>query len=178
MTEQPLPLGYVEQPHPPRRPTFSDPAVCRVAAEEIVPEVIKWLGSDWREHQREGTIDDLMHVVYLWDGYEAARYLEKYSGWSPDQDLVEILGGAWGLAALRRAIAAWAEANKITPKFAVGQTVRARPRGGVGKIVNIDVAHATYTVATQDFLRAHPNQEGKGGGIVVPFEDCVLEEPK
>lgn len=177
-TEHPLPLVYVEQPNPPPRPTMAQETVRRAAAEAILPEIIKWLGREWHEADRENYIEDLMEITHIWDGYEAARSLENRSGWDPDQELVEILGGAWGSAALYPAIAAWVEANKITPKLAIGDIVRARPRGGVGPIVNIDLVNATYTVATAEFLRQYPNQAGKGSGIVVPFEDCSLgEEP-
>lgn len=176
MTEQPLPLDYVEQPNPPPRPTFSDPAVRRAAAEEILPEIIKWLGPDWHEAEREDYLEDLMGIVFEWDGYDAARALER-KHWDPDADLVEILDGGWGSRALRRAVAAWVEANKITPQLSVGTTVRARPRGDIGKITGIDLKHATYTVAIPEFLRKHPDQEGRAAGIVVPFEACTPEEP-
>ncbi len=176
MSDQPLPLGYVEQLNPPPRPTLADESVRRVAAEAIMPEIIRWLGRDWCEAEREDYINDLIEIAHIWDGYEAARQLENHSQWSPDQDLVEILGCAWGSAALWDATAKWVEANYITPKFAVGQTVRARKRGGIGPIVNIDAVRATYTVQTEGFLREYPDQKGKGGGLVVPFEECALEE--
>jgi len=169
-----LPLDHVEQPNPPPRPTLADESVRRAAAEALMPEIIRWLGKDWQEAEREDYIEDLMEVAHVWDGYQAARLLESRSHWSPDQELVEILGGADGPMAADRAIEAWVAANNITPKLAIGDTVRARPRGGIGPIVNIDAAHATYTVATTDFFREYPDQAGKGGGIVVAFEDCAL----
>jgi len=178
MSEQSLPLDYVEQPNPPPRPTLADERVRRTAAEALMPEIIRWLGRDWREVERQDYIDDLMEVAHIWDGYEAARTLENRSQWMPDQDLVEILGCFWGSAALREATAKWVEANCITPKLAIGQTVKIRKErlgNDTGKITGIDKLQATYTVQTTTFLREFQGQADKGGGNVYPFEDCEPE---
>lgn len=171
----PLPLEYKTQPNPPPRPKESDEAVRRAAAELAMPEIIDWLAEDWREDQREGYVCDLMSVLTLWDGYEAARALER-KGWSPDAELVEILSdGCWTDKVVEDAVCAWVEANKITPQFAVGDIVKT-PQG-VGPITAIRSDMARYTVQTDQFLAKYPRYAGSTAGAAINFEDASAVDP-
>lgn len=66
-------------------------------------------------------------------------------------------------------------ANGIKPQFGIGAVVRTR-RHPEATIVGIYENTAEYVVQTAEYLREHPNQAGKAGGYIVPFETCrVLE---
>lgn len=174
-TALPLPLEYKTQPNPPPRPKLRDQEVLRAAAESAMPRIIEWLAEDWREADREDYVDDLIAAVALWDGYKAARVLER-KGWEPDADLVEILDdGCWGYRAHQEAQRAWVEANKIEPTYAAGDVVKT-PHG-VGPIVGIHLDTAHYTVQTNHYLAERPTQAGTAGGYVVAFEDVSAVEP-
>lgn len=169
MTDEPaLPLGYVAQRNPPRRPSLRDPAVRRAAAEDILDDIIDWYGTHWREAEREEVIADLMAIAPESDGYRAARALEQRSHWECNAELVDILDGDWSWSAVGRAVRDWIKYNGITPTFKVGNTVKTRH--GVGAIVAINADEATYTVQTDQFLAKSPGQAGKTGGYVIAFE--------
>lgn len=164
-----LPLGYVEQPNPPPRPSLRNPAVRRAAAEDLLPDIVDWMGKDWRESGREEVIADLMTIVGESDGYRAARNLELRH-WEVNAALVELLDDDLGYKAVRDATLAWVAANGITPRLAIGQTVKTP--WGTGPIVSVYPDEATYTVRTDQFLEKTPGQAGKNSGYVVPFEKC------
>lgn len=167
-----LPLGYAAQPNPPKRPTRYDPSIKRQAAERLLPEIIQWLGKDWRETDREDYLADLVRVITIYDGYEAARTLERDCHWQPDFELVEILDGARAVTIAEDiAIKAWVEANRIAPLFAIGDQVSTKH--GAGKIVAIDAERAAYVVQTAEFLASHPKSK-RADGIVINFEEARI----
>jgi hypothetical protein len=174
MAEVALPLAFAEQPRPPKRPSRYEESVKRAAAELLLPDIIKWLGKDYREAERDDLIADLIEIADKLDGYEAARELERLH-WFCDADLVEILDGSYMWRAEEKAIEAWVDANVIAPKLAIGDHVATRH--GEGPIISIDRKRAAYVVQTDAFLAEHPDQIGKGGGFIVSFEDVNPAKP-
>lgn len=174
--DTPLPLDY--QPNPPPRPTRYDAAVKRAAAERMMPEIVEWLGKDWKEADREEYISDLIGIAHLWDGYEAAKELERGHHWAADAQLVEILDGATAAwVAENEAVKAWVETNQIKPALAVGDRV-ATKRQGEGAIVAIHLDTATYVVQTDEYLAERPQQAGLRGGYVIAYEDVTpIDKP-
>ncbi|HET6346655.1 MAG TPA: hypothetical protein VFH51_17105, partial [Myxococcota bacterium] len=117
------------------------------------------------------------------DGYKLAKWLDDKYHWECDAPLVEVLEGASSCVhiAHREAVKAWVEANGITPKLAIGQTVSiiiGRQQKETGQIVAISTESAEYTVKTREFLQRNPDQANVKGavGVVVPFEQCTLIE--
>lgn len=173
MTEQPLPLVLPRQTNPPPRPTRRDRCVLRRAAEMMAQDVILWFGDDW-DDDHEGLIEQLAEAMALSldsDGYQIARYLENNFHWEPNAELVEILDGHGIYEAHDELVAKWVEINGVQADRCLGDMVGTRH--GVGPIVGIDKAHATYTVQTDEYLHDHPNQKGKGGGYVIEFERAL-----
>ena len=128
------------------------------------------IGEDERDRTRKA-LDDAFE--YREDGYDAAKNLDSYHGWSPDAELVEVLDGfgseLW--KAHRDAVAAWVKEYDITPMLAVG--MRCKAKWGheeiTGWVKDIDTEHATYTVQ---------RTEHENGGAIVDFEDAEeLKEP-
>ena len=170
-----LPLGYAEQKNPPPRPSDRDEKVRLAAIQMILPEVIQWVGDEFKEHQKDELVENLLFVLGESDGYRAARKLECDRGWDPDEDLVEVLSGLSSCLSdvCREAVKRWADANQIKPKLKVGDVVSApRFRIAEGTITNIRHETAEYVVTTPDFFRRNP--AALGGGTLVPFELAQL----
>ena len=157
--------------NPPPRPKMSDPAVRRRAVEDLMLDIIDWLGDEWKDAEREAYISDLMELDPNCDGYKAARELQTRHGWEPDAGLVEILDSDWGYKAEGDAIREWVEANRIGPKFSAGDVVRTPE--GTGPIIGIYPSDATYVVQTDKF-RALKRNHGVLGGYVIAFENCEV----
>jgi hypothetical protein len=166
--DAPLPLVYPEQKNPPPRPTYRDEAVRLAGVNSIIDEVVDWFAPHWVGH-RDEVVADLLLVAGEHDGYRACRVLERLRGWSPDENLVDILAGLASavLGAERAAVRAWAEANGIRPCLSVGDLVET-PHGR-GPIVSIREEEASYIVETDDYRRHHP--DGRGGYIVA-YDRC------
>jgi hypothetical protein len=171
-----LPLVYAEQKNPPPRPDQHDPKVRRVAVEMILPEVIDWIGHDeFKENQRDEIVENLLLVLGESDGYAAARRLERDRGWTPDEELVDILASLSSVlsGAQRVAVQIWVEASQIKPKLKIGDTVSApRLKIATGTITKIEEATAEYLVTTPDFRMRYPG--ALSGGTLVPYELAAL----
>ena len=179
-TVLPLPLPTPTQPNPPPRPRLNDDAVLRATVEAMLPDVVEWMGDDWRESERALVIEQLMDVIeFRRDGYDRAKRLEDRHSWSCDSALVEILEAHDGTSEVWAATKAWVAANGIAPRLAIGAHVRFR-RGAAeqtGVIVNIDPDRAWYVVRTAEFLAKHPDQAKHPTGHCVAFEDCTAANP-
>ena len=170
--EPALPLGYAVQQNPPRRPNEHDHAIKVAAVEAIMPEIIEWLGDDWREHQREGTMTDLLSVVHESDGYRAASALEKSNGWTPDEQLVDILGSLFShlFSARDAAVKRWVEANRVEPKLNVGTPVQVPTNEiGEGVITKVEPLIGCYLVMTDELRLREP----KSLGYLIAYERCI-----
>jgi hypothetical protein len=169
-SEMALPLEYKEQPNPPRRPHSQDRRIRERAADLLMPEIIRWLGDDWREEQSDEYRKDLIDALNCSDadGYALAVHLERHSHWSPNAELVEILDSFPVWNAEQEAVKEWVAANQVKPKLGVGSFVK---YGNVtGVIVAIHSETAEYVVQTDAWLANHPDQQGKCGGYVLAFE--------
>jgi len=169
-----LPMAIPTQPNAPPRPTGRDPAIRREGARAALPELRRWLKDD--KTTDDDLLDDLVSVMGLHDGYERAREFERRLGYSPDEDLVEILGNLNCWRAERAAVAAWVEANGIRPVYPHGyRVVWTRNGGKAGCISSIDEAQGTYAVLLDENL----DQAAKKGighiGYTVVFEDVTAE---
>lgn len=176
-TDLSLPLPTPQQPNPPPRPTRQDPHVIRAIVARMLPDIIEWMGDDWRESERDDVIAHLTDAVeYASDGYDRARRLDSRWSWTGDSELVEILDGHDGHRELDEAIRAWVAANGIRMRFAVGDQVRfgystRAPRTNVGEVIEVDASRARYTVRPSD--AEDLAKKGIGfRGYVVPQEAC------
>lgn len=166
--EAPLPLAYPEQPNPSPRPTSRDEKVRLAAVNSILSEVIEWLAGE--RYDRDNLVADLLAVAGEHDGYRAACQLDR-RGWSPDENLVDILAGLASavMGAERDAVKVWAEVNGIKPHLSIGDVVITRR--GPGPIGKIDEETASYIVETAE----HVARFGAGrGGVLVAYELCRL----
>ena len=137
------------QPTYPARPKRSAKFIVQKAAEALAPQVLQWLN-------QQGTLadiaDDLARAMeYRSDGYEVARALES-RGYSPDEELVEILSGAWShlIKAHDAALREWTEAYRV-PAPAIDAKVRAPKHPKAGDAVGIVIRNAPEGVATVCF---------------------------
>lgn len=162
----------------PTRPSDRDPAVIRAVVEKLTKPILAWLRDGDSLDDEGDSLEGLERVLsnaYDWDGYRLAQDLDR-AGWCPDAALVEILSDAEHLRyeAHKKAVAAWSQANGLTPKYAVGQRVRFRtfhhgPQEG--EIVGVDAGQLRYTV----FVAAMGHvRRGAGDGTL----GIVLEEDK
>lgn len=153
-------------PHAVDRPTKHTPAVRAKAIDSMLEDVMKHeaIGEDERDRTRKA-LDDAFE--FRDDGYEAAKNLDSYHGWSPDADLVEVLDGfssdLW--KAHREAVAAWVKEYDIKPALKIGMRCKAKWGNEeiTGVVKEIDDKHATYTVQRTD---------DENGGAIVDFEDA------
>lgn len=147
------------------RPLRSDPAICADAVQRLVDDCVKW---DADSPCRETWTSAFSRISLAQNGYEIARDLENYAGVHPDAELVEILESAshylW--SAHDRAVAAWVEANGVTPTLACGDRINCRH--GTGRISGIDTKSGRYV-----FVPDGDEERFKtGGGLLIEYEEA------
>lgn len=107
------------------RPTRHHKQVQKLAAERLLPNVLRWLRSaceqDITDKSKADVLRDLIEN-FDDEGYRFAHNLDR-AGWSPDADLVEILSGASTWHCEKKCVQEWMKANGIAPKLAVGDKV-------------------------------------------------------
>ena len=168
------------------RPKENDQAVMEAAVERMLPKIITWEGEsrnfrdsiddEERQEIREQVIDALTHAHNELDGYSLARYLDNRHGWSPDEQLVEILGGVYSHidVAYRAATSQWLKATGRQPKHTVGDqvTVKVTPHQGPanrkpvehpGTIISNHWDTGRYVVSIPALGHAKPGQPGTQG---------------
>jgi hypothetical protein len=123
------------------RPRCGDVEVLKAAAQSLAEACAEWGDEEWE--------DELLQA-FQWgctDGHELARYLEEHFGVSPDEDLVEILSGAWWAIqyAHDSAVEEWTKKTGFTPSLSVGDRV-STPKGA-GVVQKVLESQASYLVA-------------------------------
>lgn len=165
MKDQPLPLGYVEQPNPPPRPKSTDAKIIeRAARAAFEGDVRRWFGPEWAGDQDDVIADLGDALKRAHDGYDRCQVLSSLGWVGIDADLVEILDGDWVFGVERAAVAAWVEANIIRPKLAIGDAVDT-PHGA-GTITRIDESEARYVVRTAE-------TKPPSLGFLIAYESCT-----
>jgi len=167
------------------RPVLNDKETQRAAALLLAPKVQEWLladsGGSKDEFTLESIADDIEKALdhsFEKDGYKLAKALEDRCGYDPDDWLVNILSGYYGLLtkARRAKIKAWAEANKIVVPFKVGDKVLVSTKSKLkveGTITYISAEYAEATVSCPSLGHRSPgNKLSERLGLVVGFEDC------
>lgn len=130
------------------RPSYNHPAVVDLMVEELFPALVEWL-ADFHDIEPGDAREPLGAALARHDdAYARARYLERYHDWAPDEALVELLASASPGVAHRQVLATWVTANGLTPRLGLGArvTVREFSTAHEGEIVDVDLAHGTYTV--------------------------------
>lgn len=129
-----------------KRPGKRDEAILKAAIQQILPEVLGWLGGDDRP---EEVARDLLRAAEDstdLDGYQLARTLERDCYWDSDTNLVDILemlsSKVWQLH--QKMVADWVKEQGIVPALKVGDKVQCRH--GVGTIAEIWLGTAEYVV--------------------------------
>lgn len=115
--------GGMPLPSTTPRPRFS-PEIARIAATEIVAELIK--GGHLTEAEREQSVDDIAeHAKPYDDGYELAQRLDDYAGWDCDFMMSEMLNGfSWACSeAIAEAQKKWASETNQQPHLPIGTRV-------------------------------------------------------
>lgn len=148
----------------PARPTRYSPAIKRAACEAILPRIREWLGDN--HESDEETLRDLISAADE-EAYSFARRLDdKY--WSPDAELVEILGSYDTHAPHYAAVKAWVAEHGITIAQAIGDIVTLR--GQQARIVAL--YPGTAEVIAQPLI-PDGRTYGATGGWVHPTEDAA-----
>ncbi len=152
------------------RPKYS-PELARLAAEEIISELIKNQHLD--ENDRAHCIDDLVSNGRYGDGYDIAKALDDYAHWDCNFEMAEILDG-YRYAVHRqieRAEKEWAKATAPQPPHPIGTRVRLRDEAG--EITGVyEHGAAKYLVK----IDGDPQADGpEGARRIINFEDAVPE---
>jgi hypothetical protein len=184
-------------PTPVARPLLSDHNVRRAAVNAQWPHVRDWLVTDgMTEDELEAEHDRIVREIvnaleYGGSGYHICRTLDRV-GWSPDDDLVEIMGDVVLVAchdALRVLEEEWVAANDIRPTHAVGDIVSIAKHPGRfdrsrvdGEISEIDLARGRYLVFSSALghvrkTDAARNHTSCSLGRYVNFEDVLPPAP-
>lgn len=156
------------------RPRFS-PEVARIAAEEIVAELIK--DGHLEENQRADSIADIVkHGRLHSDGYELAKALDDYAHWDCNFPMAEILDGfSWACSgAMADAQKKWEAETSPQPPHPIGARV-SFGRNETGEITGI-YGHG----AAQYLIKVDGDKEADGPSEarrIVNFEDTKLIEP-
>lgn len=174
-----------------KRPTLYDEPIRQAVAAQLVAVVRKRLPNiadsyATSEGGEENLRDDLEQAIdsaFSYDGFKLAMVLNDSIGWDCDEDIVEVLSCASGLAddAVRTAEIAWAASAQIGPPLSVGQVVAFTHRGvyhSYGEVYRAEPERLRYCVycAALGHVR-----EGTGvRGLLLNHEDLtpVTGEPK
>lgn len=149
-----------------QRPSKEDKQVLEAIADVLVPKVKEWFQKE--ESDDSGVREDIIEMLEgssHEDGYERARYLERYCYWSPDSELVEILDSVSHMVynCHRKIVVKWAEDNSIKPAHMIGDEIIFGRDNEKGTIVGIR-DDATYLIK--------PEIEHEFNGMpIVNFED-------
>lgn len=150
------------------RPQRSDPAVIAEAAKKLAPKVLAWQCQDldaFADDLPKIEADLAKAIVYQEDGYAIARNLDSYAGYSPDEQLVEILSEAYSAkyAAHEKALAEWLpNAGLQAPKLESRVTSVKVPTGGVGIVIaNRDTGTSTVMFAELGHTRTGNGTHGR-----------------
>jgi hypothetical protein len=149
---------------PNKRPTQATAEMRMRAAIKVAADLID--SGDFNESDTPESLAADIVGVRCWerDGYALARELERDKGWSPDEQMVETLGGYFHACddELSAAEKLWGEENPMEPPLPVGTRVKAGKEEG--EIIGI----AKYSV--HSFAVKVPSVEN--GYRVVRFEDA------
>ena len=120
---------------------------------KIAEEIINWDQSE--KSELEEIAESIEKYITLRDlsndnGYELCRTLETDLCYSPDDELVEIMGGAFQYvhSVLQKAVEKWVVDCWIKPKFNIGDKIEVSYKGKMheGEIVKIKESEANYLV--------------------------------
>lgn len=150
----------------PTRPKESDAAVIRYAAEQLAESLADEM-PDCDQADLQADLEQALRYE-RYDGYQLAKYLERYHGWDIDSHIVSCLDGWHVHSAYQQFQRDWVKAYDVRPKLALGAAVTYQ--GVDGTIVRIDESTGNYIVSCPS--KGH----SATGGFVVPFE--VIESAK
>ena len=172
----------------PRRPRLDDPAVLLAAVTASWPKISDWLVNEGespddvsadRERTAQGIVDAIENAE---SGFAACRTLDR-NGWSPDDDLVAIMGDVLHarFAALEVVETAWAVTAELKPAHSVGDKIRFRQYPGrfdrttcEGTVTEVCTARARYLVFCPELGHVPAGTMRSGStGRYVNFEDVV-----
>lgn len=176
----------------PPRPQLDDPAVLLAAVDQKWSVIVAWMvsnGDDDADVRRDADAIKQQFVDALKNsdsGYGVCRTLDR-NGWSPDDDLVEIMGDVLQAChgRLRVAEEKWVTANNIRPALGVGDRVTVPKHSGStfsprvdGEIIDIDHAHGSYTVFCESLGHTRKGARASVSGIhvhglIVAYEDTL-----
>lgn len=177
-------------PRPPR-PQLDDPAVLLAAVDQKWSVIVAWMvsnGDDAEDVRRDADAIKQQFVDALENsdsGYGVCRTLDR-NGWSPDDDLVKIMGDVLQAChdRLRVAEEKWVTANNIRPVLCVGDRVTVAKHPGRfdrtrvdGEIIDIDHACGSYTVFCESLGHTRKGARTGSGihvhGLIVAYEDTL-----
>ena len=175
----------------PPRPHLDDPAVLLAAVDQKWSVIVAWMvsnGDDDEDVRRDADAIKQQFVDALKNsdsGYGVCRTLDR-NGWSPDDDLVEIMGDVLQAChgRLRVAEEKWVTANAIRPALGVGDRVTIPKHSGStfsspridGEIIDIDRAHGSYTIFCESLGHVRKGTRASGitrFGVIVAYEDTL-----
>lgn len=166
------------------RPRKDDDVIRAKALDRLQEDVTEWLdGED--EDGPERTRKELDEACrYHRDGYEIARELES-NGWSPDEGLVEILGG-WSStldSAHREAVERWIAECEIKPQLEPGTRVKVKDQTGIVEGViqpseKWNLSRAQYLVRRDTdgrpvTIKGKPSLGSRTLGVNINYEDIL-----
>jgi len=142
------------------RPIANDKEVKLLVIEQIMPEILRWLGETMDDdNNTEDVTKQLLDAIeYSKDGYEMARDLERDDCWSSNSELVDVLDGLDFRNILDKVTILWIKDNDVKPLFKVGDIVRVKTKDTghrglkqfyCGEITNIR-PEGTYTVCIEE----------------------------
>lgn len=171
-----------------RRPLSDDLDVRLAAVHAHWSRICDWLAAadDMSESELEAARDKIVREIvnaleHGESGYHVCRTLDRV-GWSPDDDLVEIMSDVLRerLDALSKIEAAWVTANDIRPARAVGEAVTIAKRPGTlgsrvaGEVIEVDLVRGRYLVFSSALGHVRKNNRASGTlGRYVNFEDVL-----
>lgn len=176
----------------PPRPQINNPAVLLAAVDQKWDVIIAWMvsnGDDTEDVRRDADAikQQLVDALVNSDsGYDVCRTLDRH-GWSPDDELVELMGDVLQAChgRLRVAEEAWVTTYSIRPALGVGDRVTVPKHPGStlsgprvdGEIIDIDRARGTYTVFCESLGHVRKGARASGGiarlGAIVAYEDTL-----
>jgi len=147
----------------PARPKRYSSEIKRAACEALLPQVKQWLGDGHKSD--EDTLRDLIRAADE-EAYRFARRLDD-EYWSPDADLVEILGGFDTYTPHKKAVEAWVIEHGVAITQAVGDIVTLRSQ----KARIVAFCPETAEIIAQPLL-SDDHDYGTNGGWVHATEDA------
>lgn len=181
-------LQLIEGAAPPR-PSRADPRVTEAVIEQLIPQIIEW------SRDAALQVDDVRaDLVQLFDrhsitdnGYELAKGLERWAGYSPNAELVEIFEHSYDIAsdATSDLVREWVRDWNIQLDRKVGDrvTFKLNRETHTGVICDLHPETAEYTISVPSEGHIGHLPEGvrpQTGtlGTVIRCEDVAGEEPE